>query len=291
MRKINDLLQRPEKGQGHNLRILRDDPQKGAVVEGLHEHIVKSPEEVLDIIEQGEKHRHYGETNMNVRSSRSHTIFRLILESRLSDEKRKARQQELKEFELAEQGRGGGGGQWRNVDGTEEEEGELAKISMLNLVDLAGSERQNKTGARGERLREGAYVNKSLSTLALVVSKLVESHAKHKGGRAGSVASSRTGSRDGNGSDSDDDTFPRSRTASDAGDTHDRALDVETDFSDSGDESAPLSPVGGGGAGGLRRTSTSAALTPTARLGRRGSDVPFPSSKCFSLEAYFSFFS
>ena len=48
------------------------------------------------------------------------------------------------------------------------------KVSRLSLVDLAGSERANKTGASGERLKEGSNINKSLTTLGLVISKLAE---------------------------------------------------------------------------------------------------------------------
>ena len=46
------------------------------------------------------------------------------------------------------------------------------KVSRLSLVDLAGSERANKTGASGDRLKEGSNINKSLTTLGLVISKL-----------------------------------------------------------------------------------------------------------------------
>ena len=56
-----------------------------------------------------------------------------------------------------------------------------SKVSRISLVDLAGSERANKTGARGERLKEGSNINKSLTTLGLVISKLAEhSSGKNK---------------------------------------------------------------------------------------------------------------
>ena len=47
-------------------------------------------------------------------------------------------------------------------------------MSKISLVDLAGSERAVKTGAVGERLKEGSNINKSLTTLGLVISKLAE---------------------------------------------------------------------------------------------------------------------
>lgn len=49
------------------------------------------------------------------------------------------------------------------------------KVSRISLVDLAGSERANKTGAKGDRLKEGSNINKSLTTLGLVISKLAVS--------------------------------------------------------------------------------------------------------------------
>ena len=49
-----------------------------------------------------------------------------------------------------------------------------SKVSRISLVDLAGSERANKTGARGDRLKEGSTINKSLTTLGLVISKLAD---------------------------------------------------------------------------------------------------------------------
>jgi kinesin family protein 1 len=56
------------------------------------------------------------------------------------------------------------------------------KVSRINLVDLAGSERANSTGATGQRLKEGANINKSLTTLGKVISALaMASEAKPRG--------------------------------------------------------------------------------------------------------------
>ena len=85
----------------------------------------------------GERNRHTGRTNMNERSSRSHTLLRLILESKMCDE------------------------------GT-------IKVSHLNLVDLAGSERASATTGDGVRFKEGTFINKSLLTLGTVIRRLSE---------------------------------------------------------------------------------------------------------------------
>lgn len=150
---INDLLQPVSRGKGRNLKILRDDPVKGAVIEGLIEEIVVSREQVLEVIARGEANRHYGATNVHSGSSRSHTIFRMVIESKTV-------------ADTATEG-----------EGNDSPEGSMeggVKASFLNLVDLAGSERQDSAGTSGERLREGGFINKSLSALALVISKLGE---------------------------------------------------------------------------------------------------------------------
>ena len=86
----------------------------------------------------GEKSRHVGETKMNDHSSRSHTIFRITLESinRIEDDD--------------------------TLEDTEDE-GRQVTVSQLNLVDLAGSEKTNQTGTGGVRLKEGCNINQSLS--------------------------------------------------------------------------------------------------------------------------------
>nr|XP_035149103.2 centromere-associated protein E isoform X5 [Callithrix jacchus] len=120
--------------------IIREDVSRNVYVADLTEEVVYTSEMVLKWITKGEKNRHYGETKMNQRSSRSHTIFRMILESR---EK----------------------GEPSNCDGS-------VKVSHLNLVDLAGSERAAQTGAEGVRLKEGCNINRSLFILGQVIKKL-----------------------------------------------------------------------------------------------------------------------
>lgn len=144
---INDLLA-PE----HRKLQVHESLERGIFVAGLREEIVASPEQVLDLMEFGESHRHIGETNMNLHSSRSHTIFRMIIESRDK------------------------AGDEESVDSCD-----AVRVSVLNLVDLAGSERAAKTGAEGVRLKEGSHINKSLMTLGTVIKKLSEG-AESQGG-------------------------------------------------------------------------------------------------------------
>ncbi|XP_070228167.1 centromere-associated protein E isoform X3 [Bos mutus] len=120
--------------------IIREDFNRNVYVADLTEEVVYTSEMALKWITKGEKNRHYGITKMNQRSSRSHTIFRMILESR---EK----------------------GEPSNFEGS-------VKVSHLNLVDLAGSERAAQTGAEGLRLKEGCNINRSLFILGQVIKKL-----------------------------------------------------------------------------------------------------------------------
>ncbi|XP_075400090.1 centromere-associated protein E isoform X3 [Tenrec ecaudatus] len=120
--------------------VIREDFNRNVYVSDLTEEVVYTSEMALKWITKGEKNRHYGITKMNQRSSRSHTIFRMILESR---EK----------------------GEPANCEGS-------VKVSHLNLVDLAGSERAAQTGAEGVRLKEGCNINRSLFILGQVIKKL-----------------------------------------------------------------------------------------------------------------------
>ncbi|XP_022149413.1 kinesin-like protein KIN-7K, chloroplastic [Momordica charantia] len=136
---VNDLLN----PAGQNLRI-REDAQ-GTFVEGIKEEVVLSPAHVLSLIAAGEEHRHVGSTNFNLLSSRSHTIFKLTIESSPCGEN---------------------------------SEGEAVNLSQLNLIDLAGSE-SSKAETTGIRRKEGSYINKSLLTLGTVISKLTDGRANH----------------------------------------------------------------------------------------------------------------
>ncbi|XP_016079111.1 PREDICTED: centromere-associated protein E isoform X1 [Miniopterus natalensis] len=119
--------------------IIREDFNRNVYVSDLTEEVIYTSEMALKWIRKGEKNRHYGITKMNQRSSRSHTIFRMILESREKGEP--------------------------SCEGS-------VKVSHLNLVDLAGSERAAQTGAEGVRLKEGCNINRSLFILGQVIKKL-----------------------------------------------------------------------------------------------------------------------
>ncbi|XP_019170100.1 PREDICTED: kinesin-like protein KIN-7D, mitochondrial [Ipomoea nil] len=134
---INDLLD----PTGQNLRV-REDAQ-GTYVEGIKEEVVLSPGHALSFIAAGEEHRHVGSNNFNLFSSRSHTIFSLMIESSAHGD---------------------------DYDGV--------IFSQLNLIDLAGSE-SSKTETTGLRRKEGSYINKSLLTLGTVIGKLSEGKASH----------------------------------------------------------------------------------------------------------------
>ncbi|KAF7649917.1 hypothetical protein LDENG_00133800 [Lucifuga dentata] len=128
---------------------IRETINKNIFVADLTEELVTSSAQALAWIRKGEKNRRYGKTKMNQRSSRSHTIFRMILESR----------------EMSDPASG------ENADGA-------IIVSHLNLVDLAGSERASQTGAEGARFKEGCNINRSLFTLSQVIKKLTDEGQK-----------------------------------------------------------------------------------------------------------------
>ncbi|NXM97767.1 CENPE protein, partial [Sylvia borin] len=138
---ITDLLcdNRKKKPLG-----IREDVNRNTYVEDLIEEVVVAPDQVMEWIRKGERNRHYGETKMNEHSSRSHTIFRMIIESRERSDPANA-----------------------NCDGA-------VMVSHLNLVDLAGSERASQTGSEGVRLKEGCNINRSLFILGQVIKKLCD---------------------------------------------------------------------------------------------------------------------
>ena len=119
---------------------VREDTELGVYVEGCNEIIVQSLGDVNQLLSQGYKNRHVGETAMNRQSSRSHAVFQLLLNRA---EKNKIT------------------GVTRIVK---------ARFSM---VDLAGSERQNGTLVSGMRLKEANTINKSLTCLGRVINELI----------------------------------------------------------------------------------------------------------------------
>ncbi|KAM9481948.1 kinesin-like protein KIF1A isoform 7-T7 [Clarias gariepinus] len=135
--RVRDLLNPKNKG---NLRV-REHPLLGPYVEDLSKLAVMSYNDIQDLMDSGNKARTVAATNMNETSSRSHAVFNIIFTQKRHDSE---------------------------TDNTSE------KVSKISLVDLAGSERADSTGAKGTRLKEGANINKSLTTLGKVISALAE---------------------------------------------------------------------------------------------------------------------
>ncbi|KAG5838975.1 hypothetical protein ANANG_G00229450 [Anguilla anguilla] len=137
MEKIRDLLDVTKT----NLSV-HEDKNRVPYVKGCTERFVSSPEEVMDVIDEGKSNRHVAVTNMNEHSSRSHSIFLINIKQ-------------------------------------EHVETEQKLSGKLYLVDLAGSEKVSKTGAEGAVLDEAKNINKSLSSLGNVISALAEGTKTH----------------------------------------------------------------------------------------------------------------
>ncbi|XP_067217234.1 kinesin-like protein Klp98A isoform X2 [Linepithema humile] len=136
--RVRDLL-RLDQSQSHSLRV-REHPTGGPYVQDLSCHLVYDYSDIQECMVRGNTHRTTASTKMNDVSSRSHAIFTItFVQAGLS-------------------------------------EGNMPSetVSKVHLVDLAGSERANATGATGQRLKEGAHINKSLVTLGTVISTLSE---------------------------------------------------------------------------------------------------------------------
>ncbi|XP_030209505.1 kinesin heavy chain isoform X3 [Gadus morhua] len=137
MDKIRDLLDVTKT----NLAV-HEDKNRVPFVKGCTERFVSSPDEVMDVIDEGKSNRHVAVTNMNEHSSRSHSIFLISIKQ-------------------------------------EHVETEQKLCGKLYLVDLAGSEKVSKTGAAGAVLDEAKNINKSLSALGNVISALAEGTKTH----------------------------------------------------------------------------------------------------------------
>nr|XP_027117045.1 kinesin-like protein KIN-12B [Coffea arabica] len=133
---ITDLLEPSQK----NLQI-REDVKTGVYVDNLTEEYVSTMKDVIQLLIKGLSNRRTGSTSINSDSSRSHSVFTCVVESRCKS----------------------------ISDGLS-----CLKTSRINLVDLAGSERQKLTGAAGERLKEAGNINRSLSQLGNLINILAE---------------------------------------------------------------------------------------------------------------------
>ena len=133
---VRDLL-----GKDPKARLeLRDAKKGGVEVPGLGAFVASGPDDMYRFLEIGRKNRAVGATSMNAGSSRSHSVFMVTVASMNTDEKGN----------------------------------DHARVGKLNLVDLAGSERSGKTGAEGDRFKEGIKINLSLTALGNVISALVD---------------------------------------------------------------------------------------------------------------------
>ncbi|KNE70073.1 hypothetical protein AMAG_15055 [Allomyces macrogynus ATCC 38327] len=125
-----------------NMRLVEQENQ--IIVKDVTELLVVKAKDVMSALAQGEANRSYGETDMNARSSRSHTILTFVIESYQVDNKN------------------------------------AVTSARLNLVDLAGSERAAHTNADGARLKEGGHINKSLLALTSVIARLADPARMHQ---------------------------------------------------------------------------------------------------------------
>eukprot|EP00127_Corallochytrium_limacisporum_P005309 Clim_evm40s202 gene=Clim_evmTU40s202 len=170
------------------LRI-REHYRIGPYVEGLTSLAVTTLEEIEQTIANGNRARMVAATNMNARSSRSHAIFMLNVERRTTTRKERAEpangslsKSPLKAISKVDDD----AGEIPSESASVRREGKdltMIRSSRVSLVDLAGSERVSKTGAEGVRLKESGNINKSLSTLGLVINRLAEGPSKTDGTR------------------------------------------------------------------------------------------------------------
>jgi len=136
--KIYDLLASVRLKTKTKLRV-REHPVMGPYVEDLSTYVATSYADIEHWINLGNRFRATAATGMNDRSSRSHSVFTIMLT------------------------------QTSVLEGEEH-----SKVSRINLIDLAGSERSSVAQTTGQRLREGASINRSLHTLGKVISLLSE---------------------------------------------------------------------------------------------------------------------
>lgn len=161
--RIHDLLSPPTTGangqQNPQEEIkLREDAKRGVYATPLKEEIVQSPTQLLRVIARGDHARRVGSTQFNARSSRSHAVVQIVVESR----------------DRLPGGAGGPMGSSKGGGG-----GGGVRVSTLSLIDLAGSERAAESK---ERRQEGSHINRSLLTLGTVIARL--SGDKGKDGNA-----------------------------------------------------------------------------------------------------------
>jgi len=124
---------------------LKESPDHGVFVKDLKYEVVDNRAQIEQVLRKGTVNRATAQTAMNSESSRSHSIFQIVIEMNEVDEQGESH----------------------------------IRVGKLNLVDLAGSERQTKTGSSGDRLKEGCKINLSLSALGNVISSLADGKGRH----------------------------------------------------------------------------------------------------------------
>ncbi|KAI5981227.1 kinesin motor domain-containing protein [Pisolithus orientalis] len=160
---IYDLLAPPSVAATQPVQLIGQ-----GILSPLREEVVTSLKSVREVMERGERHRRTASTDWNERSSRSHSVFRLVIESR-----------ERGEGKPEASGRQTPGLRPPTPGGTRLQTigGRSVQMSVLSLIDLAGSE---EATSDKERTREGKYINTSLLTLGSVIGTLAENAAKNK---------------------------------------------------------------------------------------------------------------
>ncbi|XP_076632503.1 kinesin family member nebbish isoform X2 [Colletes latitarsis] len=150
--KIHDLLTTVNNGIKRAPLKVREHPTYGPYIVDLSQHCVQNYKDLQTWLKVGNSQRATAATGMNEKSSRSHSIFSIILtHTQLNNQ-------------------------------VDEEQMDASRRSKINLVDLAGSERLSQTCASGDRLKEGVSINKSLLTLGKVIASLAENMSNRKRG-------------------------------------------------------------------------------------------------------------
>ena len=168
--KIFDLLNQSTPGTQQEDIKLREDSKRGVYASPLKEEIVQSPNQLLRVISRGDQARRTGSTQFNARSSRSHAVVQIVVESR----ERVSSQGGSPEKDARRSNKILPGG---------------VLVSTLSLIDLAGSE---KAAENKERRTEGSHINKSLLTLGTVIARLTGDEEKEDGAKPGDKGKSAT---------------------------------------------------------------------------------------------------
>lgn len=137
-----------QQGKADEVLKIVNDPRRGFTIKGIEPTPVKDVKDAIDLLRSGTQRRQVASTNLNDRSSRSHSIFTITVYTETKDSSP-----------------GGTGGRAKE---------EYFRTGKFNLVDLAGSENIGKSLAEGQQAREAGKINQSLLTLGRVINNLVD---------------------------------------------------------------------------------------------------------------------